>query len=99
MLCAGRPIVDARGGVLGMAVAGPNRGGMDVSSAPGGAAGSAGPGLGEVRLAIDGRSVGSQNTRPAFVGPDRIGGAIELKSMDEGASRSTNQTIAARPAE
>ena len=80
------------------AIAGQTSGRMVVSVTPGGPAEHAGLRLGDVLLAIDGQSVSGQQGLRAFVGADRIGSAIDIRLMREGAVRSTTLTIAALPA-
>ncbi|HVC58822.1 MAG TPA: PDZ domain-containing protein [Acetobacteraceae bacterium] len=79
------------------AVAGQSSGRMVVSLTPGGPAEHAGLRLGDVLLAIDGQSVSGQQGLRAFIRADRIGSAIDIRLMREGAVRGVTLTIAPQP--
>jgi S1-C subfamily serine protease len=103
------PAVRGRRGWLGVAlqpinvpqamraVAHQSSGRMVVSVTPGGPAEHAGLRLGDVLLAIDGQSVSGPQGLRAFIGADRIGTAIEIRLMREGAPRTVMLRIAPQP--
>ena len=147
----GGPVLDARGGLLGMASAGPQgealvipratiirfldplalvktlpgvqprRGWLGVALQPitvpqrmreiahqssgrlvvsvtsGGPAEHAGLRLGDVLLGIDGQSVSGPKGLRAFISADRIGSAIEIRLMRDGAIRTLTLKIAPQP--
>ena len=78
-------------------VAGQTSGRMVVGVTAGGPAEHAGLRLGDVLLAIDGKTVSGQHGLRAFIGPDRIGSDIEIRLMREGAVRNVTLTIAPQP--
>jgi S1-C subfamily serine protease len=103
------PAVGAHRGWLGVAlqpinvphamraVAHQTSGRMVVSVTPGGPAEHAGLRLGDVLLAIDGQSVSGPLGLRTFIKADRIGSAIEIRLMREGAVRSVTLRIAPQP--
>jgi serine protease DegQ len=78
-------------------IAGQTSGRMVVRVASGGPAEHAGLRPGDVLLAIDGQSVSGQHGLRAFIGPERIGDAVEIRLMREGAVRSTTLVVAPQP--
>ena len=79
------------------AVAHQTSGRMVVSVTPGGPAEHAGLRLGDVLLAIDGQSVSGPQGLRTFIRRDRIGTAIEIRLMREGAVRNVTLRIAPQP--
>jgi S1-C subfamily serine protease len=79
------------------AVAHQTSGRMVVSVTPGGPAEHAGLRLGDVLLAIDGQSVSGPLGLRTFIKADRIGTAIEIRLMREGAVRNVTLRIAPQP--
>jgi len=80
-------------------VAGQSSGRMVVGVTSGGPAEQAGLRLGDVVLAIDGRSLSGQQGLRAVVGPDRVGSAIEVRVLRDGAVASLTLVIAPQPSE
>ncbi|HUB16846.1 MAG TPA: PDZ domain-containing protein [Acetobacteraceae bacterium] len=78
-------------------IAGQNSGRMVVGVTSGGPAEHAGLRLGDVLLAIDGQSVSGQQGLRAFIGADRIGSAIEIRLMRDGAVRNATLIVAPQP--
>jgi len=70
---------------------------MVVGVTSGGPAEHAGLRLGDVLLAIDGQSVSGQQGLRAFIGADRIGSAIEIRLMRDGAVRNATLIVAPQP--
>ncbi len=79
------------------AIAHQTSGRLVVSVTPGGPAEYAGLRLGDVLLAIDGESVSGPQGLRGFIGADRIGSAIEIRLMREGAVRTVMLKIAPQP--
>jgi len=103
------PVMQERRGWLGVSlqpitvpeslrsIAGQPSGRMVVSVTPGGPAEHAGLRLGDVLLAIDDQSVSAQHGLRAFIRAERVGSAIEIRLMRDGAIRSVTLTIAPQP--
>jgi len=79
-------------------IAGQSSGRMVVGVTGGGPAEHAGLRLGDVVLAIDGRSVSGQHGLRAVIGAERIGDPIEIRLLREGAVVSTTLIVAEHPA-
>lgn len=78
-------------------IAGQSSARMVVSVSPGGPADQAGLRVGDVLLAIDGQSVSGQQGLRGIINADRIGAAIEVRLLREGAVRRAVLTIADQP--
>ncbi len=79
------------------AIAHQTSGRLVVSVTPGGPAEHAGLRLGDVLLAIDGESVSGPHGLRDIIRADRIGSAIEIRLMREGAIRNVSLRIAPQP--
>jgi S1-C subfamily serine protease len=78
-------------------MAGQGSGRMVVSITPNGPADLGGLRLGDILLAIDGSSlVGSQGLR-SVLAPERIGSAVQVRLMRDGALRNCTLTVTAHP--
>ncbi|HQT75488.1 MAG: hypothetical protein B7Z80_01380 [Rhodospirillales bacterium 20-64-7] len=80
-----------------VARAGQASGRMVVGITKGGPADQAGMRMGDVLLALDGTSVSGPQALRAFLGSERIGTAVEVRLLRDGALLTTALTVAAQP--
>jgi serine protease Do/serine protease DegQ len=80
-----------------VARAGQASGRMVVSITKGGPAEMAGLRVGDVLLALNGTSASGPHALRAFLGSERIGSTVEVKSLRDGTVMTTRLTIAVQP--